>query len=171
VTPSRIPTGESRVYLMSDPGTDEPAKDFSAGAMCVRLVDDRFVLRFTFLLAVRLGLPRPASRVIHRSELCTEFQRLSAPRLRRYRFDFFVIGGSRRGKPVVARLRPAPLGIGFRTQYGNDPSAGSPTDTLLRLLLPLNGRARRSFRPARRETQGIVVKADRSEGLARSFNR
>ena len=44
----------------------------SAGAMCVRRVDVRFVLRFTFLLAVRLGLPRPASRVIHRSELCTE---------------------------------------------------------------------------------------------------
>ena len=40
----------------------------NAGAMCVRLVDDRFVLRFTFLLAVRLGLPRPASQVIHRSE-------------------------------------------------------------------------------------------------------
>ena len=56
-------------------------------------------------------------------------------------------------------------------QNVNDPSAGSPTDTLLRLLLPLNGRARRSFRPTRRETQGVVVKADRSEGLARSFNR
>lgn len=27
------------------------------------------------------------------------------------------------------------VGIGF----GNDPSAGSPTETLLRLLLPLNG--------------------------------
>ena len=24
--------------------------------------------------------------------------------------------------------------------YGNDPSAGSPTETLLRLLLPLNGK-------------------------------
>ena len=42
--------------------------------MCVRLVNDRFVLRFTFLLAVRLGLPRPASQVIHRSELLTELR-------------------------------------------------------------------------------------------------
>ena len=33
-----------------------------------------------------------------------------------------------------------------RTASSNDPSAGSPTDTLLRLLLPLNGRARRSSR-------------------------
>ena len=64
-----------------------------------------------------------------------------------------------------------PLGARIYEQNVNDPSAGSPTDTLLRLLLPLNGRARRSFRPTRRETQGVVVKADRSEGLARSFNR
>lgn len=48
-------------------------REISAGAMCVRRVDDRFVLRFTFLLAVRLGLPRPASRVIHRSEPYTLF--------------------------------------------------------------------------------------------------
>ena len=73
-----------------------------------------------------------------------------------------------------ASLRPErrrPLGARIYEQNVNDPSAGSPTDTLLRLLLPLNGRARRSFRPTRRETQGVVVKADRSEGLARSFNR
>ena len=38
--------------------------------MCVRLVADQFVLRFTFLLAFRFGLPRPASLVIHRPELC-----------------------------------------------------------------------------------------------------
>lgn len=68
-------------------------------------------------------------------------------------------------------LRRRPFGVRIYEQNVNDPSAGSPTDTLLRLLLPLNGRARRSFRPTRRETQGVVVKADRSEGLARSFNR
>ena len=53
----------------------------------------------------------------------------------------------------------------------NDPSAGSPTDTLLRLLLPLSGRARLSFLTTRLETQGIEANADESEGLARSFNR
>ena len=61
----------STVSVVSDPGTDEPAKQFSAGAMCVQRFNDRFVLRFTFLLAVRFGLPRPASLVIHRSELFT----------------------------------------------------------------------------------------------------
>ena len=30
--------------------------------------------------------------------------------------------------------------------YGNDPSAGSPTETLLRLLLPLNDQVWASFR-------------------------
>ena len=54
------------VHLASDPGTVEPVRILPAGTMCVRRVNDRFVLRFTFILAVRLGLPRPASRVIHR---------------------------------------------------------------------------------------------------------
>lgn len=61
----------STVSVVSDPGTAEPTKQFSAGAMCVQRFNDRFVLRFTFFLAVRFGLPRPASLVIHRSELCT----------------------------------------------------------------------------------------------------
>ena len=37
--------------------------------------------------------------------------------------------------------------IGF-----NDPSAGSPTETLLRLLLPLNGRVQRNSRNNEQET-------------------
>ena len=56
-------------------------------------------------------------------------------------------------------------------QNVNDPSAGSPTDTLLRLLLPLSGRARRSFLTTSRDSQGTDDSADESEGLARSFNR
>lgn len=32
-------------------------------------------------------------------------------------------------------------------ELGNDPSAGSPTETLLRLLLPLNDRVWTTFRP------------------------
>ena len=33
-----------------------------------------------------------------------------------------------------------------KLEHGNDPSAGSPTETLLRLLLPLNDRVWLSFR-------------------------
>ena len=216
--------------------------------MCVRRVDVRFVLRFTFLLAVRLGLPRPASRVIHRSELCTEsavprypesFKPIPLPLFCTSAEDQFQphlwgprclvrtagafqpvskrstctrthhahggrgasrvyershrsyaptsadssrrrprSGGSQ-GETLVGANRPV-----SRTSYklrpskrfrlrttANDPSAGSPTDTLLRLLLPLSGRARLSFLTTRLETQGIEANADESEGLARSFNR
>ncbi|CAK8685683.1 unnamed protein product [Clavelina lepadiformis] len=35
---------------------------------------------------------------------------------------------------------------GASVRFDNDPSAGSPTETLLRLLLPLNDQARSSFR-------------------------
>ena len=38
------------------------------------------------------------------------------------------------------------MGWEFRKLY-NDPSAGSPTETLLRLLLPLNDRVWITFRP------------------------
>ena len=37
--------------------------------------------------------------------------------------------------------------ISCYTEFGNDPSAGSPTETLLRLLLPLNDQVRASSRP------------------------
>ena len=43
------------------------------------------------------------------------------------------------------------VGISFQQTYSvriidNDPSAGSPTETLLRLLLPLNGQVQSSSR-------------------------
>ena len=42
-------------------------------------------------------------------------------------------------KKRVSLLSPSPL-VGIWDRCGNDPSAGSPTDTLLRLHLPLNGK-------------------------------
>lgn len=50
-----------------------------------------------------------------------------------------------------ASLRPErrrPLGARIYEQNVNDPSAGSPTDTLLRLLLPLNAQVWESSRAA-----------------------
>ena len=41
-------------------------------------------------------------------------------------------------------LRRSPLAESSPSRLGNDPSAGSPTETLLRLLLPLNDQVRRS---------------------------
>ena len=54
-------------------------------------------------------------------------------------------------------------------ESGNDPSAGSPTETLLRLLLPLNDQVWKSFR------QSSAIVADRgrrqSQSLTKPFNR
>lgn len=64
---------------------------------------------------------------------------------------------------------------------GNDPSAGSPTETLLRLLLPLNNQVRTSFRqprvPATAPAEAeFGIRADgyrrrQSDALTESFNR
>lgn len=59
----------------------------------------------------------------------------------------------------------------FKTRaytHCNDPSAGSPTETLLRLLLPLNDQVWSSFHTHRRRRNAIAC---RSEDLTKSFNR
>ena len=50
----------------------------------------------------------------------------------------------------------------------NDPSAGSPTETLLRLLLPLNDKVRTASRGV---AAGEPAAASQSGGLTGSFNR
>ena len=42
---------------------------------------------------------------------------------------------------------PLPGDGRLQRSHSNDPSAGSPTETLLRLLLPLNDQVRPTFRP------------------------
>ena len=49
------------------------------------------------------------------------------------------------GEPAEATTEVVFTGVGV-FQLSNDPSAGSPTETLLRLLLPLNDRVRTTFR-------------------------
>ena len=50
----------------------------------------------------------------------------------------------------------------------NDPSAGSPTETLLRLLLPLNDKV---WTASRSISDGEPSKLSQSGGLTGSFNR
>lgn len=52
--------------------------------------------------------------------------------------------------------------------YVNDPSAGSPTETLLRLLLPLNDQV---WSSSRQHRQCRRIAAHQSEDLTKSFNR
>ena len=60
-------------------------------------------------------------------------------------------GGTGELRASVARARPPWESLSHSlcariSDLGNDPSAGSPTETLLRLLLPLNDQVRSSFR-------------------------
>ena len=54
-----------------------------------------------------------------------------------------------------------------RKELGNDPSAGSPTETLLRLLLPLNAQVWESSRNHRRREPPEL----QSKYLTKTFNR
>ncbi len=54
-------------------------------------------------------------------------------------------------------------------RFVNDPSAGSPTETLLRLLLPLNDQVRSSSRRPRLD--GCPTCRGRSDDLTKPFNR
>ena len=56
--------------------------------------------------------------------------------------------------------------VGGKT--GNDPSAGSPTETLLRLLLPLNDKV---WTASRGIAAGEPAALPQSGGLTGSFNR
>ena len=52
-------------------------------------------------------------------------------------------------------------------QFFNDPSAGSPTETLLRLLLPLNDQVCPTFQ----RSNSVARKESQSEGFTKPFNR
>ena len=58
-------------------------------------------------------------------------------------------GPARPGLPLATRRSNGEVGSQWLgvLQLCNDPSAGSPTETLLRLLLPLNDRVWIAFRP------------------------
>ena len=79
---------------------------------------------------------------------------------------------ARRGRETRASRAP-PSGIDVRTSVGggktgNDPSAGSPTETLLRLLLPLNDKV---WTASRGIAAGEPAALPQSGGLTGSFNR
>ena len=59
--------------------------------------------------------------------------------------------------------------LSAQVRYDNDPSAGSPTETLLRLLLPLNVQVWASFQTQRCHYENDC--AGQSEDLTKTFNR
>ena len=88
------------------------------------------VLQFALLIAIRCVLHRFKSQDIHRKKLFRNFFILKPNQKPIPKFKFYT-----ENKPIK-RINPNPP-----NQYIiniNDPSAGSPTETLLRLILPLD---------------------------------
>ena len=70
------------------------------------------------------------------------------------------------GGPYSKEQEPVRTGFGMDT--GNDPSAGSPTETLVRLLLPLTNNV---WTASRSVASGEPNASPQSGGLTGSFNR
>lgn len=77
-----------------------------------------------------------------------------------------VRGGSVPGRSPAARVTRS-RSVLFKG-HGNDPSAGSPTETLLRLLLPLNDKVQWTSRDV---GGGEPPPSPRSEHFTGPFNR
>lgn len=129
-------------------------------------------LQFTLVIAPGRVLHRCTSQGIHRRKLSELFFVSVLPTLCTTLFVGTHVGRGQRprradasgpfptahdGRAGEKGPTPKPLGdavLGGRnasnepTQRGNDPSAGSPTETLLRLLLPLNDQVRTPSRTA-----------------------
>ena len=107
--------------------------------MCVQRFDDSLnsAIHITYRISLRSSsMPEP------RDPLLKVFIYLSKTPTYRDRVEWSTGGGEGRSAPeakVVQSTKGGGRGPGAAIS-GNDPSAGSPTETLLRLLLPLNDR-------------------------------
>lgn len=133
-----------------------------AGARCVQRFDDSLnsAIHITYRISLRSSsMPEPRDPLL--KVLTYSVQRLrEAVQVSRsfvYLRRAAPSTGAKEGppRPRPGRPEPAEATVG---RYGsrwcegvlqlcNDPSAGSPTETLLRLLLPLNDRVWITFRP------------------------
>jgi hypothetical protein len=136
-----------------------------AGAMCVQRFDDSLnsAIHITYRISLRSSsMPEPRDPLL---KVLIHFR--NAYERRREGSDYkkpargytkrvlvgppagaLVRGCDAPGAEIPPRQQFGNVHIGFGScKLGNDPSAGSPTETLLRLLLPLNDRVWRAFRP------------------------
>jgi hypothetical protein len=129
-----------------------------AGAMCVQRFDGSLnsAIHITYRISLRSSsMPEPRDPLL--KVLIHLFALLRRAGCGKERFRGLAAAGG--GPPRSSAGGPAARGnenkLGYGSQglgvveLGNDPSAGSPTETLLRLLLPLNDRVWITFRPGR----------------------
>ena len=104
-------------------------QDFPPGACCVRRPNDSRVLQFALLIAVRCVLHRYGNQDIHRRKFSFCLNGI------RSQVTFLIRRSQRILRSHWWISEEKHQGVTFGV---NDPSAGSPTETLLRLLLPLS---------------------------------
>ncbi len=143
VAPGRdVPQHQARLDGCNDARTGVPV-GMPTGAMCVQRFDDSLnsAIHITYRISLRSSsMPEPRDPLL---KVLTDF----AYSLGRTGFAM-RFGGSSGGGPPRRGTEPPPKQLrrvdrgcaktGLRPALGNDPSEGSPTETLLRLLLPLN---------------------------------
>ena len=149
------------------------------------------ILQFTPSIAFRYVLHRCESRDIRCRESCFVKEALSRARARRTGqqgalSSSIFLGTARAGVRYCAGVAPVTGASGRRgargaprsgfhefagrsvAGYNNDPSAGSPTETLLRLLLPLNDKVQWTSRDV---AGSEPPTSPRSEHFTGPFNR
>uniref|UniRef100_A0A6N2N9P9 Senescence-associated protein n=1 Tax=Salix viminalis TaxID=40686 RepID=A0A6N2N9P9_SALVM len=143
------------------------------------------ILQFTPSIAFRYVLHRCESRDIRCESRSDYHKKKARPRHRGYEGGLLVLnflGASRAGvrwravsgadaslhgtRGHEGRVPPSPAC--HATGFDNDPSAGSPTETLLRLLLPLNDKVQWTSRDV---ASGEPPTSPRSEHFTGPFNR
>jgi len=123
-----------------------------AGAMCVQRFDDSLnsAIHITYRISLRSSsMPEPRDPLLKVLTYCKSY--LEMPKNTRVcttPASMLPVGerGPSQGHPPK-QLQWVIFAMVGVLQLINDPSAGSPTETLLRLLLPLNDRVWITFRP------------------------
>uniref|UniRef100_A0A6N2ND52 Uncharacterized protein n=1 Tax=Salix viminalis TaxID=40686 RepID=A0A6N2ND52_SALVM len=180
--------GQPRAGARGRPVSAPPSRALdqeASGATCVQRLDGsrdsaihtkyRISLRSSSMREPRYPLPRVV-------QIITKRRRAPTPRLRGRAPSINFLGASRAGvrwravsgadaslhgtRGHEGRVPPSPAC--HATGFDNDPSAGSPTETLLRLLLPLNDKVQWTSRDV---ASGEPPTSPRSEHFTGPFNR
>ena len=140
------------LHVNDDLYTDEPwckfaCKSIPEASHTFKIVLVHRNLQFTMLIALRCTLHGRSSRDIHCwkcSSVCCYLQINSSTALDRAAAAIWTCQNScclklqSRGRSLSLSKAYTRMSLTTSKKYTNDPSAGSPTETLLRLLLPLS---------------------------------
>ena len=155
-----------------EPTLKQACSRINESATCVQRFDDSLnsAIRTTYRISLRSSsLWEPRHPLLKVVMVYFGWAAGCSTAAHSFRFWFWFLGwvqGTARRSRASRGVRVTGCGTIFRS-LGNDPSAGSPTETLLRLLLPLNNKVySSSHRPSR-----LPRLSPRSRDFTGLFNR